>query len=267
VATGVDTLHGWFDDNELMRRFSRLTDLVAAHDRDWTSWLEHDAQGQQLRPFLLALVRDLAGEHEQLVGTVARVRERVRHIVDIIRTQAAFTNGTVERKLVDLQTTINDAVKVVQESLGQRGVGIEVDCSRAPREMVVQESRLQQMLVNLLKNAMEAIDERAARPEEEPNWRPRIRVLAYRENQDTLVIDVSDNGIGIDPSRFGSVFNAGYTTKKDGTGLGLHSAANFVIGSGGTIQPFSDGIGHGATLRVTLRLIRGTGAAEEALTT
>ena len=63
------------------------------------------------------------------------------------------------------------------------------------------------------------------------------------------------------------MFNAGYTTKKEGTGLGLHSAANFVIGSGGTIQPFSDGIGHGATLRVTLRLIRGTGAAEEALTT
>ena len=50
------------------------------------------------------------------------------------------------------------------------------------------------------------------------------------------------------------MFNAGYTTKRNGTGLGLHSAANAVIGSGGTIQPLSDGIGHGATLRVTLRL-------------
>ncbi len=256
VATGVDTLHGWFLDNELMRRFGKLMDLVAAHDRDWTAWLEHDAQGRQLRPFLLALVRDLTGEHEKLVGTTARVRERVRHIVDIIRTQAAFTNGTVERKLVDLPATIKDAVKVVQESLGQRRVAIEVDCSRAPREMVVQESRFQQMLVNLLKNAMEATDERAARLEDDPGWRPRIRVRACRgEQKNTLVIDVSDNGIGIDPSRFGSVFNAGYTTKKEGTGLGLHSAANFVIGSGGSIQPLSDGIGHGATLRVTLRLV------------
>ena len=257
VATGVDTLHGWFQDNELMRRFGRLVDLVAAHDRDWIAWLEHDAQGRQLRPFLLALVRDLTGEHEKLVGTAARVRERVRHIVDIIRTQAAFTNGTVERKLVDLPATIRDAVKVVQESLGQRGVAIEVDCSRAPREMVVQESRFQQMLVNLLRNAMEATDERAARGEDDPGWRPGIRVLAYRgEQENTLVIDVSDNGIGIDPSDFNSVFNAGYTTKKEGTGLGLHSAANFVIGSGGSIRPLSDGIGHGATLRVTLRLVK-----------
>ena len=256
VATGVDTLHVWFDDNELMRRFGKLADLVAAHDRDWTSWLKHDAQGRQMRPFLLALVRDLTGEHDRLLGTIARVRERVRHIVDIIRTQAAFTNGTVERKLVDLPSTIKDAVKVVEESLGQRGVAIEVDCARAPDQVLVQESRLQQMLVNLLKNAMEATDERAARLEVGPAWRPRIRVLAYPgEQENTLVIDVSDNGIGIDPSRFDSVFNAGYTTKKEGTGLGLHSAANFVIGSGGTIQPFSDGIGHGATLRVTLRLI------------
>ena len=255
VATGVDTLHVWFDDNELMRRFGKLADLVAAHDGDWTSWLKHDAQGRQMRPFLLALVRDLTGEHDRLLGTIARVRERVRHIVDIIRTQAAFTNGTVERKIVDLPSTIKDAVKVVEESLGQRGVAIEVDCARAPDQVLVQESRLQQMLVNLLKNAMEAIGERAARLEDGPDWRPRIRVLAYRrEQKNTLVIDVIDNGIGIDPSDFSSLFNAGHTTKKDGTGLGLHSAANFVIGSGGSIQPLSDGIGHGATLRVTLRL-------------
>ena len=260
VATGVDTLHGWFEDSELMKRFGKLADLVGAHDRDWTAWLEHDPQGRQVRPFLLALLRDLLGEHEKLTGTVARVRDRVRHIVDIIRTQAAFANGTVEPKLVDLPATIDGAVKLVQESLGQRGVEIEVDCSRAPRDVVVQESRLQQMLVNLLKNAMEATDERRARLDDNPDWRPAIRVLARRgEQENTLVIDVTDNGIGIEPTEFGSMFNAGYTTKKEGTGLGLHSAANFAIGSGGTIQPFSDGIGHGATLRVTLRLAREQG--------
>ena len=260
VATGVDTLHGWFDDSELMKRFGKLADLVAAHDRDWSSWLEHDPQGRQVRPFLLALLRDLLGEHEKLAGTVGRVRDRVRHIVDIIRTQAAFANGTVEPKLVDLPATIDGAVKLVQESLGQRGVAIEVDCSLAPRDVVVQENRLQQMLVNLLKNAMEATDERRARLGDDPDWRPAIRVAVRRgERKNTLVIDVIDNGIGIEPTEFGSMFNAGYTTKKEGTGLGLHSAANFAIGSGGTIQPLSDGIGHGATLRVTLRLAEGPG--------
>ncbi|MDE2906820.1 MAG: PAS domain-containing protein [Acidobacteriota bacterium] len=264
VATGVDTLHEWFEDNELLSRFDTLAELVDEHERDWTSWLEHDEQGRKLRPYLLALIRDLASERKSLEKTAVRARDRVRHIVDIVRTQETFADGTVERKLTDLPATIQNAVKVVRESLEQRGVAIAVDCSRAPREMLVQENRFQQMLVNLLLNAMEATDERAARPENDPSWRPEIRVLAYRGQQPgTLTIDVIDNGIGIERSRFGSLFNAGYTTKKNGTGLGLHSAANFVIGSGGSIQPLSDGIGHGATLRVTLRLVEEAKAAQK----
>ena len=254
VATGVDTLHGWFEDNELMRRFDALADLVDRHEDDWTSWLENDAQGRQVRPFLLSLIRDLANERKGLRKTAVRVRDRVRHIVDIIRTQESFTDGTVERKRIDLAGTINDAVRMMPESFAHRGGTLEVDCSRAPTEILVQESRFQQMVVNLLKNAIEATDERAERLENDPGWRPAVRVLAYRaERAGFLVIDIIDNGIGIDPSRLRSVFNAGYTTKKNGSGLGLHSAANFVIGSGGTVRSLSDGIGHGTTMRVVLR--------------
>ena len=49
-------------------------------------------------------------------------------------------------------------------------------------------------------------------------------------------------------------FAAGYTTKESGSGLGLHSAANFVVGSGGRIDLSSEGVGKGATARVMLRL-------------
>ena len=255
VATGAGTLHAWFEDNELIRRFRTLSEVVTAHEGDWTSWIENDAQGRQVRPFLLSLIRDLTTEHERLLKTSTRVRERVRHIVDIIRTQASFTDGSVERQVVHLSRTIDDVVKVLQESLGRRDLRIEVNCSRAPAEILVQESRFQQMLVNLLKNAIEATDERAARLENHPDWRPMIRLTAHRSRTDgNLVIHVFDNGIGIDPSRLKAVFNAGYTTKPAGTGLGLHSAANFVIGAGGSIRASSNGVGHGTTMRVTLRI-------------
>ena len=254
VATGVDTLYGWFEDNELVKRFEAVSQLAQAHEDDWTSWLEHDAQGRKVRPFLVSLVSDLSRRQHDLRQTATRVRERVRHIEDIIRTQASFTSGTVERKVVNLRRTVDDAVKVVVESPERRNVIVVIDCSRAPTEILVQESRFQQMLVNLVKNAMEAIAERLARlGDPGGDWRPRVRLEAYRTGRG-LVIDVIDNGIGIEASRLRSVFNAGYTTKKNGTGLGLHSAANFVIGSGGSIRPLSDGIGHGTTMRVTLRL-------------
>ena len=256
VVTGIDTLHRWLEEGELVRRFAKVADLAGAHEHDWISWLEHDERGRQMRPFLLALVRDLTAEHEKLLGTTGRVRERARHIVDIIRTQKSFTNSTVERRLVGLSETLDGAVKMLQESVGQWDIEVGIDCSRAPAEVLVQESRFQQMLVNLLKNAMEATNERAARAEDPPEWRPRIGLRAYRgEQPETLVVDVVDNGIGIDPSLIDSVFNAGYTTKANGTGLGLHSTANFVLGSGGNIRAMSDGIGRGTTMRVTMRLV------------
>ena len=178
----------------------------------------------------------------------------MRHIVDVIRAQAAFTNGALERTAIDLAQALADAVTVVQEGLGRRGVEIEVDCSRAPSRLLVQEGRFQQLLVNLLLNALEATDERAARLGSD-GWRPRVRLSAYPASEEgMLAIDVIDNGIGLDASQLASIFAAGYTTKKGGTGLGLHSAANFVIGSGGSIRPFSDGIGRGTTMRVTPRL-------------
>ena len=61
-------------------------------------------------------------------------------------------------------------------------------------------------------------------------------------------------GIGIRNKDTRVLFSPGYTTKETGSGLGLHSAANFVIGLGGRIQPLSEGTGKGTTMRVTLPL-------------
>ena len=142
-----------------------------------------------------------------------------------------------------------DSVKVLAESLSSRNIEVAVDTDKAPAELWIQESRLHQMLVNLVKNAIEAIDEHAASSGLD---RPLIRIDCYREGE-FLVIDVVDNGIGIDDVHNRRIFSAGYTTKEGGSGLGLHSAANFVIGSGGRITALSDGIGTGATMRAMLR--------------
>ena len=142
---------------------------------------------------------------------------------------------------------------MLRAALEQRGIKIEADCGRAPSEIWTNESRFQQMLVNLFRNAMEAIDQRAARGGFDAGDTPRIRVETYVESG-RLVIDVIDNGIGLSGDQLQSVFTAGYTTKETGSGLGLHSAANFVVGAGGSIRALSGGVGRGATLRVTLRL-------------
>ena len=249
VSVGIATVRRRFRRNDLVDRFSALAREIARHDDDWIPWLENDPRGRQVRAFILSLAEDFVSQNERMLSTVERVQDRARHIVDIIQTQESTAVSTVERKVVQLRQAIADAVKVLQESLRKRGIAMDVDCDHAPAEVWIQESRLHQMLVNLIKNAVEAIDTLADRAGLQA--KPVVRILACARD-DHLVLDVTDNGVGIDAGAQRLIFAAGYTTKKNGSGLGLHSAANFANACGGTIRALSSGIGCGTTIRVTL---------------
>ena len=251
VAIGIGTLKEELANNPLIERLSALSETVQEHAEDWGDYVQHDPQGQQVRPFLLALAADFVEQNRELSRTVERVNGQTNHIVDIVRAQRGFASKAMTSKDVNLRQAISGALKIVQDSFASRGIQTQVNCGDAPEEIRIQESQFNQMLVNLLKNAMEAIDE--LRKSGGLKGPPRIGIRAYVQ-QDFLVLEVQDNGIGIEQKNLKTIFGAGYTTKREGSGLGLHSAANFVTGSGGKIQPLSDGYGTGTTMRVTLRL-------------
>ena len=255
VAVGVGTIREKLLENEVIHRMFALADALRAHQDDMMTYLQSDPQGRQAMPFILALAEDLQGWYEGMRHTVERVEERVAHIVDIIRTQRSLDFESMARKHVDLRRAIGAAVKLLDDSLARRGIDLRIDCGRAPAEIRVQESALHQMLVNLVRNSMEAIDRLAESGG--PSAPPSIQISACARG-DALVLDVTDNGVGIEPDLTTMVFAAGYTTKDGGSGIGLHSAANFVIGAGGSIEALSDGIGAGATIRVTLPDVHAT---------
>ena len=250
VTAGINVLQENLEENQLLHRFSALADMVKAHQDDWVGYIKNDLKGQQVLPFMIALAADFADQNKKVVETLERVSERVTHIVDIIRTQRFSNQSSMTWKNIGLQQTILSAVKLQQDSIDKRGIQIHVNCENAPQEIRVQESQFHQMLVNLVKNSIEAIDEHNRSGG--LNETPRISVRAY-VSEDILCLDVTDNGIGIAPENLKLIFTAGYTTKESGTGLGLHSSANFVIGSGGQIYPLSEGIGKGTTMRIMLR--------------
>ena len=251
VAIGVGTLKEELVNDPLIKRLAALSEAVEAHAEDWGDYVQHDSQGQQVRPFLLALAADFVVQNRELIRMVERVNSQTNHIVDIVRAQRGFDSKAMTSKDVNLRQAISGALRIVQDSFASRGIQTQVNCGDAPAEIRIQESQFNQMLVNLLKNAMEAIDE--LKKSGGLKEQPRIEIRACVQ-QDFLVLEVQDNGIGIEQKNLKAIFGAGYTTKQEGSGLGLHSAANFVTGSGGKIQPLSDGYGTGTTMRVSLRL-------------
>lgn len=251
VTVGIDTLHQNLSNNYLLGLLQALANIVAEHRDDWTDYVRNDPQGQKVIPGMMTLAEDFSRQNRALIKTVERVRDRASHISDIVRTQKTLGGARVDRKTISLKDAIQTAAKVLQGSSSKRGITIDIDCQRAPQEIHIQESQLHQALINLIKNAFEAIDDLAT--SQGLRETPRVSIRAYAK-EEFLCLDVTDNGIGIDKTDFKMIFAAGYTTKKSGSGLGLHSTANFVIGSGGQIQPLSDGIGLGTTMRVLLRL-------------
>ena len=250
VTVGINVLQENIVGNQLIHRFSALADMVKAHQEDWGDFIKNDSKGQQVLPFMIALAADFTEQNKRMVKTLERVGERVTHIIDIIRTQRSSNQSSMARKTIDLQQAILSAVKLQQDSIDKRGIQVDVHSENVPQEIQIQESQFQQMLVNLLKNATEAIDELIQSGG--LNETPRIEIKTYI-SEDFLCLDITDNGIGIEQKNSRLIFNAGYTTKESGTGLGLHSTANFVIGSGGQIHSLSEGIGKGATIRIMLR--------------
>ena len=156
VTVGINVLQENIVGNQLIHRFSALADMVKAHQADWVDFIKNDPKGQQVLPFMIALAADFTNQNKKMVNTLERVSERVTHIVDIIRTQKSSNQPSMTRKTINLHQTILNAVKLQNDSIGKRGIEVDVDCENAPQEIQIQESQFQQMLVNLLKNSIES---------------------------------------------------------------------------------------------------------------
>ena len=251
VTTGIETVRRNLENDRAGRRLFALARAIDARRTDWVDYIANDPQGRKVMPFIIKLAEDFGRRNDELMKTVGRVRDRANRIADIIRTQKALDGSDMDRKDIDLYDALSGAFRVLKDSLNKRGIQTDVDCGNAPQEIRIRESQFHQMLVNLVKNSIEAIDEHAVLFGLQEAPRIRIRACA---SEGFLNLEVIDNGIGIENKDTRMFFTAGFTTKKSGSGLGLHSAANFVIASGGRIEPLSEGKGNGTTMRVQLPL-------------
>ena len=251
VTIGIGTVYENLVKNRLTRRLRALANAIEGHQDDFGDYVTNHPQGQKVAPFIIGLADDFMSQDQKLAETVSRVQNRAEHIADIVRMQKSLGKSSVYRKDINLRKAIDDAIIVLAESIKKRDIEVHIDCSNTPEEIRTQESQFHQMLVNLIKNSVEAIDELAASIGlSEP---PCIKIRCYVKLT-YFTLEVIDNGIGIEKDKFTVIFGGDYTTKESGSGLGLHSIANFVDGLDGKISPLSDGLGKGTTMRVILPL-------------
>ena len=222
---------------------AKLSALLHENAGALGNFLTADPRGQRILPYLDTLADHLTGEQQRLLSELESLRGNVDHIKDIVSMQQSYAKviGVVEA--LAPSDLFEDALRMNAAALSRHDIEIVREFSptglvRAERHKVLQ------ILINVIRNAKYALDEGSQ----------ANRRLVFRTEPAGAMVRffISDNGVGIPPENIIRIFSHGFTTRKDGHGFGLHSAALAAKEMGGTLKAHSDGAGRGATFTLEL---------------
>jgi signal transduction histidine kinase len=183
---------------------------------------------------------------EDAVKILESVELEARLIDDLVDL-SSISSGKLRlnRGLVDLHESLLAAIKSCETSINDKAIHLVEDLAAEHRNIIGDRTRLQQVFWNLIRNAIKFTPDGG-----------RVAIRTWNDATQTFV-EVSDNGIGIDPQRLVSIFrafeqgNADIPARFGGLGLGLAICQALVEAHGGRITAASDGPGTGARFRVS----------------
>jgi PAS domain S-box-containing protein len=218
--------------------------LLRAHGHDLAEFLTNDPKGRQLPGYLSSLADHLTVEQEETLKEVKSLAGYIDHIKEIVTMQQNYARvvGVVESlPVVDL---VEDALRLNAGAMERHQVQVIREYFEVP-PILVDKHKVLQILVNLMRNAKYALDDRG-------HTDKRMVLQVGLNGNDTVKISVIDNGIGIPQENLTRIFEHGFTTRKEGHGFGLHNGALAARELGGALTAHSDGLGKGATFTLAL---------------
>ncbi len=160
------------------------------------------------------------------------INESIVRINDIVKGLRYYSQADTESSSV---INVNEILQNISLLIGgmykKMNIELRLDLAPAISNCVGNAQKMQQIFTNLISNAKDAVDQR-----ENP-----LIVLRTKDDGDNLIVEIEDNGVGIEESKLDKIFDAFYTTKEagKGTGLGLSLVHSFVVQMRGSVKVFS----------------------------
>lgn len=220
--------------------------MMNEHAEDLGDFISHDEKGKLLPGYLNQLVDALAIEQQSMTEELGQLSKSVDHIKEIVAAQQSYAGTSSIAETVQIKELIEDALRMNAGVIAARQITVVRNFAETPL-LLLDKHRVLLILVNLIKNASRAMDDR-------PELAHQIILQSEIPQADTLVIKVIDNGEGIAPENLTRIFAHGFTTRKDGHGFGLHSCVLAAMEMGGSLEAYSEGPGAGATFTLKLAI-------------
>jgi PAS domain S-box-containing protein len=197
--------------------------------------------GEAALRFLQRSEPDLQEVREALVGMIGDSR-RASDVIQRVR--ALCRKSELQLVRLDIGELIDDSLLLVQREMRDHHVSLQRDLPPTLPPALGDRVQLQQVIINLVLNAMEAM---ASITE-----RPRDLIIRSQQDRDHILVAVEDSGTGIDPALIDRLFGSFYTTKPGGLGMGLSICRSIIEAHGGKLWA-SPNAGPGATFQFTLQ--------------
>jgi PAS domain S-box-containing protein len=230
--------------NSKVSYLADATTLLKEHTDDISKFLTTTEQGKKLPAFLSILSEELITEQKRYLKALKTLTKHIKHMADIIHLQQSYskTAGLIEP--ASITELVEDSIQINAQSLKRHNVKVKREFIKLP-PLLIDSHKVLQILTNLISNAKYAMSDN--------NRNDKILTIRITEPQDERFrIEVHDNGTGIAKENLTRIFEHGFTTKKNGFGFGLHSAAIAANEMNGSLSAHSDGPGKGTVLILEL---------------
>ena len=232
----------WESELAHMNRVSMMGELAAslAHEITQPIGSARNNAGAALN-FLNVLPPDL-GEVREALGCIVEDADRAGDIIDRIRDH--IKKAPPRKQRFDLNKAINKVITLARSVIAKSEVSVQTRLTKGLAPVEGDRVQLQQVILNLILNAVEAMSSVDV-------GRRELLISTGQSRTNGIVVAVRDSGPGIDPERFQHVFEAFYTTKSGGMGMGLSICRSIIDAHGGRLWAEANGP-HGAVFQFTL---------------
>jgi C4-dicarboxylate-specific signal transduction histidine kinase len=173
------------------------------------------------------LTRDHPDVEEARAAAMRIVKDGTRAAEIISRIRLLFKKGTTEREPVDVNDVVREMIVLLRSEATRHSVFLRTELAEDLPQIMGDRVQLQQVIMNLIMNSIDAM--------EDVDGTRELTLKSQRAENEQLLVSVSDTGVGLPPQQADQIFNAFFTTKPHGTGMGLRISRSIVESHGGRL--------------------------------
>src|SRR5882672_3682745 len=173
------------------------------------------------------LTRDQPDLEEAREAASRMAKDATRAAEIVARIRLLFNKGTTQRELVDFNEVVREMITLLRSEVTRYSISVRTEMAADLPQVIGDRVQLQQVFMNLMLNGIEAM--------KEVNTGGELTIKSHQADKGELLISISDIGIGLPPQKADQIFNAFFTTKLQGTGMGLSISRSIIESHGGRL--------------------------------